>query len=174
MMMLVLGGSHSGKSGYAEHLLQQCRVKDRIYLATMQPEGEEAGKVIARHRRLRQGKGFITVEKTRQIAMLPQGDYRPEESGLLLECMGNLCANEMFGGQDFISDVAERILTDIKTLKQQWAELIVVSNIVGEDGIMYDEMTMAYIRNMGVVNKRLAEMADHVVELVYGIPVIHK
>ena len=174
MMTLVLGGSKSGKSGYAENLLQQSGVTDRIYLATMQPEGEEALQAIARHRHLRQGKGFITVEKTRQVAALPPGDYRPENSGLLLECMGNLCANEMFAGSEFVMDAADRILADIRTLKQQWAELIVVSNIVGEDGIRYDEMTMAYVRNIGLINRGLAKMADHVAELVYGIPVIHK
>ena len=49
--------------------------------------------------------------------------------------------------------------------------MVIVTNEVAMDGILYDPETMEYIRLMGLLNQRLAEMADQVVEVVYGIPV---
>ena len=49
-----------------------------------------------------------------------------------------------------------------------------VSNNVFEDGITYDETTTKYIRAMGKINQKLAALADRVVEVVEGIPVIIK
>ena len=49
-----------------------------------------------------------------------------------------------------------------------------VSNNVFEDGITYDETTTKYIRAMGKINQNLAALADRVVEVVEGIPVIIK
>ena len=61
---LVIGAAASGKSAYAESL---CLGHDgpRVYLATMEPFGEEGARRIARHRALREGKGFSTLERTR-------------------------------------------------------------------------------------------------------------
>ena len=66
MILLVTGGSASGKSEYAENRalqLAKTEQKKLIYLAAMKPFGEEAAKRIERHRQLRAGKGFETVER---------------------------------------------------------------------------------------------------------------
>ena len=53
MITLVLGGSGSGKSAYAEHLLDG--KTNKYYIATMQVYDAEGEKKVARHRRLREG-----------------------------------------------------------------------------------------------------------------------
>ena len=65
MITLVLGGSGSGKSAYAEHLLDG--KTNKYYIATMQVYDAEGEKKVARHRRLRAGKGFVTMEQPRDI-----------------------------------------------------------------------------------------------------------
>ena len=65
MITLVLGGSGSGKSAYAEHLLDG--KTNKYYIATMQVYDAEGEKKVARHRRLRAGKGFVTIEQPRDI-----------------------------------------------------------------------------------------------------------
>ena len=65
MITLVLGGSGSGKSAYAEHLLDG--KTNKYYIATMQVYDAEGEKKVARHRRLRAGKGFVTMEQLRDI-----------------------------------------------------------------------------------------------------------
>ena len=62
----MLGGSACGKSGWAEDLA--CRLGGPlIYLATMEPWGQEGAERIARHRKARVGKGFSTLEQPRHL-----------------------------------------------------------------------------------------------------------
>ena len=41
-------------------------------------------------------------------------------------------------------------------------------------GILYEEESEQYKKELGQINQKLAEMAEEVVEVVYGIPVWHK
>ena len=109
-------------------------------------------------------------------------DRKETENAALLECMSNLVANEMFGGEtedsagwmseterkDFL---VEKVTEGIRVLAEKLDKLVIVSNNVFEDGISYDAQTMSYIRVLGRVNQELARMADHVTEVVVGIPV---
>ena len=62
MMILITGGSGSGKSAYAEQLVTEFGDFNRIYIATMYPFDEESHKRIKRHRNMRARKQFTTVE----------------------------------------------------------------------------------------------------------------
>ena len=167
MMILVTGGSKSGKSRIAETIVTASE-RPRFYLATMMPFGEEAQTAIERHRAMRAGKGFVTVEKYTDIgvAELPQG------CAVLLECMGNLCANEMFSV--CAPNPAAKILDGIAALAEKTSLLVIVTNQVGEDGILYSTETMHYIKNLGEINRALARQSDCVIEAVCGIPLVLK
>lgn len=196
MMVLVVGGSGSGKSSYAEKVtvsLAQESVKEitksentslsdfklnipkKYYLATMQVFDDEGRKKVERHRNLRSGKGFFTIEQPTRIS----GALEKMEDGdrtVLLECISNLTANEMFSEKKAMTEiqVTENVIRDIKMLKEQTNHLVVVSNNIFEDGTTYDEITTKYIRAMGKINQKLAALADRVVEVVAGIPVTLK
>ena len=189
MITLVLGGSGSGKSAYAEHLLDG--KTNKYYIATMQVYDAEGGKKVARHRRLRAGKGFVTMEQPRDIGEVDfskraqQAMEPPDRAGqnvterprcALLECMSNLVANEMFAENKIRlrDEVTAQILDGIEALNSQLEHLLIVTNNVFEDGISYEETTAEYIEAMGQVNERLAAMADTVIEVVAGIPVVWK
>lgn len=111
MIYLVTGGSGSGKSAYAEAMVMQSGRGKRYYLATMEVFGEEGKKKVERHKKLREGKGMITIERPRGLLglVLDEG-----ENTVLLECMANLAANELFGGEcteaveDMDGNLAER------------------------------------------------------------------
>lgn len=167
-MTLVIGGSKCGKSSYAESLFNDFR-GEKIYLATMQPFGEEAYAAIERHRKARLGKSFSTIERSVDIG----GAAVPMGAGVLLEDMGNLLANEMFSGEQII-DPREKILCGIEKLQNTASHLVVVSNNVSADGKSYPEGTALYIEYLSYINRALAEYADKVVECVYGIPIIQK
>jgi len=174
MMTLMIGGSGSGKSARAEdYLAAVSEGKQKYYIATMRVYDEEGEKKIERHRRLRCGKGFITIEQPTAIHEA-LGKMEPGERTALLECISNLAANEMFSGEEpaAAEAVTERVVEGIRRLKEGLAHLVVVSNNVFEDGIVYDETTMEYIRAMGQINEKLAAMAERVVEVVAGIPVV--
>ena len=208
MITLITGGSGSGKSAYAEkyicHALNEKGYKEKYYIATMQVFDDEGQRKIDRHRRLRAGKGFITIEQPRDIqnavSKLQSENCLKTGRSALLECMSNLVANEMFSPVDTsgiqaaeaekealdapenmkdyetaqISRVSKKVLKEVSILSENVAELVIVTNNVFEDGVSYDESTMNYIKAMGIVNRGLAAMAERVVEVVAGIPVAVK
>lgn len=177
MMILVIGGSGSGKSAYAEKYV--CSVSEanmkKYYLATMQIFDEEGQRKVERHRKLRSGKSFLTIEQPTEIGKSLEKMDAGEKT-VLLECISNLAANEMFAGGNpkLEKQVVESVVSGLEQLRENTTNLVVVSNNVFEDGIVYEQTTMDYIHAMGEINQRLAVMADQVVEVVVGIPVVIK
>ena len=166
MMALVIGGSGSGKSKWAEQVIARLpQMQKRYYIATMQAWDEESKRRVARHRIQRVQIGFETVECPQNLAAirLPQG------CAALVEDLPNLLANEMFGGGD-----PDRILPALQSLRDQCGTLVVVTGNVFADGIAYEEGTQAYIRQLAALNNAAARLADSVVEVVYSIPVALK
>lgn len=173
MMTLIVGGSGSGKSEFAENYIDALAGEmQKYYLATMQVYDEEGQKKIERHRRLRAGKGFHTIEQPRNLIQAAT-QMQSGEKAVLLECMSNLVANEMFpeDGRRTEKEVAEKIAAEVSQLKEQMSSFVIVSNNVFEDGMEYEEGTMAYLRAIGAVNVALARMADEVIEVIAGIPI---
>lgn len=167
MITLVTGGSKSGKSAFAEKTAGNFSGK-KYYIATMKPYGDEAFQAIERHRKMRAGKGFLTIEKYTDL-----GEINFSERGaVLLECMGNLCANEMFGEE--IVNPVDKIISGIKHLESISEKLVIVTNEVGSDGINYSPETMQYIACMGEINRNIGKIADNIIECVYGIPLVLK
>ena len=170
MITLIYGGSSSGKSAYAEDYVCQYNCANRYYLATMQANDSESLERIKRHRSLRSGKDFITLEQPYDIGNTIQAN---EDSIILLECMSNLVANEMFRDGKVNSEtvVVKKIINDVKLLASKVTQLVIVSNDVFEDGLEYDEYTKEYLRALGKINAEIAKIADRSVEVVVGIGV---
>jgi adenosylcobinamide kinase/adenosylcobinamide-phosphate guanylyltransferase len=181
MIYLITGGSGSGKSAYAEaqlllHAEQEAftqRERKIFYIATMMPYGEDARKKIERHHELRAGKGFQTIECYQDLEDLEI----PENDGILLECMSNLTANELYAPDGSMRDpeaVEQKLLEGIRHLHAQTKSLVIVTNEVNADVNGYSEETRCYQRLLGRINQALAAMAETVTEVVYGIPIIVK
>ena len=177
-LVLITGGSCSGKSAYAENLCDKIgeeikrgsiSEERKCYLATMYVTDDEMREKVARHRERRGGKGWITIEKPVDIADVSGETF----TIILLECMSNLVANEMFRGGKIFNEkyVENKVLQDIQNLHHKTECLVIVTNNVFEDGNIYDHATMSYLRTLGAVNQRLAEHADEFTEVVAGIPV---
>lgn len=171
MLTLVVGGAGSGKSACAEEILcQSSGERKRVYLATMEPFGSEAEARIERHRALRAGKGFETIEC---YVNLEEVDIT-SNSAALLEDIGNLCANELFSPDGAGDGAAEAILCGVDRLRRRCAALVLVSNEVFTGGADYGEETLRYLSVLSYVNRKLAAMADDVCEVSGGIPVYYK
>lgn len=87
--------------------------------------------------------------------------------------MSNLVANEMFS-QNPDDNIKDKIIRGVEHLLANCHNLIIVTNEVFSDTLNYDETTICYINLLGEVNQSLAKKADHVVEVVYGIPITRK
>ena len=167
MRILLTGGSACGKSTYAEALAMRFP-PPRYYIATMRPFGEESLRKIAAHRQMRRDKGFLTVERDMELSSIKL----PARGTVLVECMCNLTANEMFDENGILREVYDKIMHGIQSLEAQCDTLIVVTNDVGSDGCQYDEGSRQYIKTLGKLNAALAARFDCVCELVTGIPIV--
>lgn len=170
MMAVVTGGSGSGKSAFAEDKILSLGLGKRFYIATMHPYDEESYKRVERHRKMRAGKGFETVECYTGLENLEF----PQDAIVLLECMSNLAANEMFEESGAGADTVEAVLRGVRKLKSQVRHLVIVTNEIFSEAASYEGDTVRYQEYLGKINQKLGEMADQVVEVVYGIPIWHK
>lgn len=169
MLLLITGGSGSGKSRYAEDRTVLMG-KKRIYLATMYPYDEECRSRIKRHQDMRREKGFESVECYTGLA----GIRIEPGADVLLECMSNLVANEMYREGGAGENTAKAVLEGIVCLQKRASNLIVVTNEVFSDGMEYNSQSQDYLSCLGKINKTMGRTADEVVEVVYGIPVLWK
>ena len=175
-LILVTGGSGSGKSAFAERTLLSQAEGRPVYLATMAAGDGESLRRIARHRAMRArhgaaaGKTFVTVERPVDIggAAVEEGDC------VLLEDLGNLLSNEIWSPAGAGEKAEEAILAGIGALLEQAALLVVVSNEIFSDGETWTGDMERYVRGLGRLHQALARQAETVVEVVCGIPVYHK
>ncbi len=170
-LLLVYGGSGSGKSAWAERELLARAQGRAVYLATMEPGTGEAARRIQRHRAMRErhgaaaGRRFVTLERPVDIG---GADVRPGD-WVLLEDLGNLLANEIWSPAGAGRGARERILSGIRALTDRAELLVVVSNDVFGDGGGYDTETERYIRWLGELHRELARMGAAAVEIVCGL-----
>lgn len=171
MRVLVVGGSGSGKSAYAEKIA--CELSDtRTYVATMKPIGAEARKRIARHRMQRANKGFELVECTESLTCaLPSSGHA--QGVALLDDLGNLVANTLFAPDGTMRDptrVLERLTHELDGIAQAYEHVVVVGNEVGSEGPYPQEATQTWVRLVGTLCCVLAARSNTVVEVTAGVP----
>lgn len=175
MVVLVIGGSGSGKSAYAEARAAELFARQKpegrlVYLATMEVRDEESRQRVARHRQMRKEKQFVTVECPTHLEEAAAG---PGDT-FLLECISNLTANEMYAPGGRGVQAAEVIAAGIRRLARTAEHLVLVGNHVFADGADYDASTTEYLRQMAQIQQEAASLADEVVEVVCGIPLMIK
>ncbi len=174
MLVFISGGVRCGKSTLGEKLSGELAKARKIYLATSIASDEEIIQRIELHKEQRLGKGFVTIEKSTRAGniadMLVSGDT------VLLDCLGNLLANEMFCEESTEPDdsIADRIFEDIQTINKKADNLIIISNDVFSDGCMYSHSVIKYIDTLAKLHRRIAEISDKAIECVSGSRVLHK
>ena len=171
MTVLVTGGAASGKSALAEKLAVSVNQGILGYFATMQVNDAESTARVEKHRKMRSGKGFETVECPFSV---PNEPAPGRFDTVLLECMSNLVANVMFGLDKGPDETIAFILRDMERLCHTVRQVVIVTNEVFSDDGVYDSFTRDYISVLGAVNRVIAKTADAVLESVCGIPVFLK
>ena len=196
MIVLVLGRPDSGKSKIAEDIVMRLAEgldpdaarsgasdhagavspaasagMDKLYIATMIPFGEEGIRRIEKHRKMRAGKGFLTVEKYTEVDSLI-GEIRDLGGKCcLLECMSNLVGNEMHDPRNLSlpdEDLEKLITEEVLALGKSCGHLVVVANCFLTEDESYDDETRRYVRIADHVNEILKDRADETCELAEG------
>ncbi len=175
MTILISGTKNSGKSLLAEKFAMETGDSIRLYLATMELCDEEGIKRVEKHRKQREGKGFITVEKETGITEILNDIKQPEDTTVLLECVSNLVGNEMKKGlksSDLLAGdttalemFADEVAGDINKLSKAVHNLIIVTNEYPAQDEGYDDETRLYVRLLSMVNSRIRAFVDVVREI---------
>lgn len=168
-IMLVTGGARSGKSKYAEQRAAELGSR-RLYVATAEAKDEEMRRRIAEHKK-RRGDRWITVEEPVDLAGVLHAK-RQQIDCALVDCLTIWLSNLLLlEGEQHVEAKVEEL---IRTLPVFDFDLILVTNEVGS-GIVPDNPLARQFRDLaGWTNQRIAAIADEVVLMVAGIPMIAK
>ena len=193
LKIFISGGSKSGKSMYAQQIARNiCKPGMPLYyLATMIPTDGEDEARITRHREEREGWGFVTVEAGRDLlktvefynesencdeSLNRDRDVTLDESGtFLLDSVTALLANEMFlPDGNVVQDAYIKVTNDLEKVLSRVDDMVIVSDYIYSDAILYDELTELYRRGLAYIDKRMAVLCDVVVEVCCGLTSVHK
>jgi adenosylcobinamide kinase/adenosylcobinamide-phosphate guanylyltransferase len=158
---LVLGGSRSGKSRYAERLAAKVR-GHKHYIATAEATDDEMQARIAAHRAQR-GQGWITHEAP--LALVKELKLCGA-AFVLIDCVTVWLGNLMYHGRDWRPEVAALGAA----LRETRARVVVVSNEVGMGLVPETPLGRAFRDAQGRANQQLAEVSDEVVFVAAGLP----
>ena len=168
---LVLGGARSGKSAWAESLIEQ-QMDDvwdgATYLATATAADAEMTARILEHRE-RRGTHWHTVEEPLQIAGALKELADPMRP-ILVDCLTLWLSNLMLNERDVTRELSELV----SHLNDLAGPVVFVSNEVGLSIVPDNPLARAFRDQAGRLNQQLAASADYVVFITAGLPITLK
>jgi adenosylcobinamide kinase/adenosylcobinamide-phosphate guanylyltransferase len=166
--ILVLGGARSGKSRKAEAIAMG-EDGQRIYIATAEASDDEMRERVAAHRKERDGKAWETVEEP---LGLPAALMRLSKPGtvILVDCL-TLWLNNILFRERPVEPMIQALCSALASVR---GTVILVSNETGL-GIVPDNALARQFRDWaGVLNQRVAEIAEDVIFMAAGLPMTLK
>jgi adenosylcobinamide kinase/adenosylcobinamide-phosphate guanylyltransferase len=167
MIRFIIGGARSGKSSYAENLAKH-NDSGVIYVATAQAYDDEMHGRIEQHKQQRPGE-WLTFEEPLEISKVIQ-DESHSKNCLLIDCLTLWLTNLLCADKN-IADYKQQLINALNNAK---GDIILVSNETGMGVVPMGELTRRYCDEAGWLHQEVAALADQVVLMVAGIPVVIK
>jgi adenosylcobinamide kinase/adenosylcobinamide-phosphate guanylyltransferase len=168
---LVLGGARSGKSAYGERWVEryvEASGGAMTYLATAEAGDEEMAARIADHR-ARRGDRWTTIEEPVELTQALARADRPG-GAVLVDCLTLWLANLMAHERDIITE-SERLAHTLETAE---GAVVLVANEVGLGIVPDNPQARAFRDHAGRLNQAIAAVAQGVVFIAAGLPMILK
>jgi adenosylcobinamide kinase / adenosylcobinamide-phosphate guanylyltransferase len=164
---LVLGGARSGKSRYAERLVESA-ASSGTYCATAEAKDAEMAERIAAHR-ARRGPFWHTVESPLELAPVIASAAAPRRP-FLVDCLTLWLANLLLAGRQPDREADELC----RTLRNAAAPVVLVANEVGMGLVPETPLGRTFRDAAGWLNQEVAAIADRVVFVAAGLPLVLK
>jgi len=166
-LTLVLGGARSGKSRHAEGLVAAFP-PPWLYIATAEGLDDEMRQRIAEHR-ARRGAAWETLDVPLE---LPEAIRRADgpHGVLLIDCLTLWLSNVMLAGRDPAAARAKLL----QALRGADKPIVAVSNEVGLGLVPDNALGRRFRDEQGRLNAEVAALADHVVFMAAGLPMVLK
>jgi len=166
-LILVLGGARSGKSRYAERLVEAAAAAG-TYCATAEAGDAEMAARIAAHRS-RRGAFWRTVEAPLALAAAIRAEADPERP-LLIDCLTLWLSNLMMAR----APIDEEFATLRMALRDAAGPIVLVANEVGLGLVPETPLGRDFRDAAGRLNQEIAALADRVVFVAAGLPLVLK
>jgi adenosylcobinamide kinase / adenosylcobinamide-phosphate guanylyltransferase len=170
-LTLVLGGARSGKSRHAEALIERA-ADHAVYLATAEARDGEMAARILHHRERRAGQSptdWRTVEEPFALAAILAEMARADRP-ILVDCLTLWLSNLLLAGREVVAETAELVAL----LPGLAGPLVLVANEVGLGIVPDNALGRAFRDHAGVLNQAVASIADRVVLVAAGLPLVLK
>lgn len=164
---LVLGGARSGKSRYAEGLVE-AQGGPWIYLATATAGDEEMAARIAEHQR-RRGNRWQTREAPLDLSGALEAAAKPNTT-VLVDCLTLWLTNILLAELN-VENECEKLVAALPGLK---GPVVFVSNEVGLGIVPENALARRFRDAAGRLNQAVAETAQSVVFVAAGLPLAMK
>jgi len=169
LVTLVVGGSRSGKSHYAQAVAERLCPRP-AYLATSEILDPEMVERVRLHRSHR-GPQWTTIEEPLEIAALLLGP-RNGVDGYLVDCMTLWLSNVML--KEGLAGLPARKAALLDSLRQVSCPVVLVTNEVGMGIVPDNPLARDFRDQAGWLNQDLAVVAGRVVFVAVGIPLTLK
>ncbi|BBB29779.1 bifunctional adenosylcobinamide kinase/adenosylcobinamide-phosphate guanylyltransferase [Neptunomonas japonica] len=167
MIHFIIGGARSGKSSYAENLAGNSGA-EVIYIATAQAYDDEMQERIQQHKHQRPSQ-WDTFEEPIEIGNVINDKSSPTNC-LLIDCLTLWVTNLLCENKN-MADYKQQLVDALSNVK---GDVILVSNETGMGVVPMGELTRRYCDEAGWLHQEIAALADQVVLMVAGIPVVIK
>jgi adenosylcobinamide kinase / adenosylcobinamide-phosphate guanylyltransferase len=168
-IVLITGGARSGKSRYAEQRARELGPR-RLYIATAEAKDQEMCQRIDEHKRGR-GNDWVTIEEPLALTETLLG-RRHQTDCAVVDCLTLWLSNLLLAYE--AKYAREKVEQFIEAARQLDFHLILVSNEVGW-GVVPDNSLARQFRDLsGWANQRIATVANEVVLMITGVPMIVK
>jgi adenosylcobinamide kinase / adenosylcobinamide-phosphate guanylyltransferase len=169
-MIFITGGCRSGKSRYALDYSNR-HFSKKLYLATAEVLDEEMALRVENHRRAR-GPEWQTVEEPLRVVEKIK-EYGNQVEAILFDCMTLWLSNLLLRWDDE-TKILEEVERLRRVIQETRANLIVVTNEVGMGIVPSDPLGRRFRDLAGMANQKMASLADTVIFMVSGIPMVLK
>ena len=166
-IILVLGGARSGKSRHAECLVEAAAAHG-TYCATAEAGDAEMAARIAAHR-ARRGAFWRTVEAPLALAATIAAEAAPERP-LLVDCLTLWLSNVMLTERPVEAEIAALHAA----LRDAAGPVVLVANEVGMGLVPETPLGRRFRDAAGWLNQEIAGLADRVVFVAAGLPLVLK
>ena len=172
-LILITGGSRSGKSAFAQHLAEE-QGGSRLFIATSQPADPEMAERVRCHQKEREGRNWQTVEEPLAPAQVLAG-CEPGTT-VLLDCLtlwvSNVMHDHELSKKNMDDDVISLLAGKLAQAAREFSgSVFMVTNEVGLGIVPDNPLARRYRDLVGRCNQVIAAEADHVYLVSCGIPI---
>jgi adenosylcobinamide kinase / adenosylcobinamide-phosphate guanylyltransferase len=164
--ILVLGGSRSGKSEFAENLVAD-QYEKKTYVATMQAGDDELQVRIGNHKK-RRGEDWKLIEEPLQLFNVLMGDINTTEV-FLVDCITMWLTNMLMKNYSD-ADITEQVKQVKEISQQRLRSIVFVANEVGLGIVPESQLGRRFRDLAGWTNQELAKGCDDVFFVAAGCP----